>query len=73
MKTLLCSCLFLAILGTVDVASAVEKSSHRVSGYTTRRGTTADSHRRTDPDRSTRNNWSTRGNTNPFTGKRGTK
>jgi hypothetical protein len=30
-------------------------------------------HRRTNPDKSKNNNWSTKGNTNPYTGKKGTK
>ncbi|MCW5805331.1 MAG: hypothetical protein KIT31_23380 [Deltaproteobacteria bacterium] len=47
--------------------------SHTVKGYTTKRGTTVAPHKRTDPDRTQRNNYSTKGNTNPWNGKRGTK
>lgn len=48
-------------------------SSHSVSGYTTKRGTKVAPHRQTDPDHTQRNNYSTKGNVNPSTGKTGTK
>lgn len=35
--------------------------------------TTVTRHIRTSPDRSLKNNWSTKGNTNPYTGTRGMK
>lgn len=47
--------------------------SHSVSGYTTKRGTYVAPHRQTDPDHTQRNNYSTKGNSNPWTGKAGTK
>ena len=48
--------------------------SHDVSvrGYTRKDGTYVSPYRRTRPDSSLRNNYSTRGNTNPYTGRRGT-
>ena len=77
MKQLLCLGLCLATIGAADISSAFAKSSGgssgRVSGYSTRRGTYVAPHHRTTPDRSKINNWSTRGNVNPYTGKRGTK
>ena len=48
-------------------------SSHAVRGYTTRRGTDVAPHRQTNPDRTQRNNYSTKGNVNPWTGKAGTR
>lgn len=48
-------------------------SSHAVRGYTTRRGTTVAPHRQTNPDHTQRNNYSTKGNVNPWTGKTGTR
>lgn len=48
-------------------------SSHAVRGYTTRRGTHVAPHHQTNPDRTQRNNDSTRGNVNPWTGKAGTR
>ncbi len=44
-----------------------------VRGHITRRGTYVSPHRRSAPDRSRWNNWSTKGNVNPYTGKPGTK
>ena len=48
-------------------------SSHEVRGYTTKRGTYVAPHRQTDPDHTQRNNYSTKGNVNPSTGKTGTR
>lgn len=48
-------------------------SSHAVRGYTTKRGTYVAPHRQTDPDHTQRNNYSTKGNVNPWTGKAGTR
>lgn len=44
-----------------------------VRGYTKRDGTYVAPHMRSRPDKSFDNNWSTRGNVNPYTGKPGTK
>ena len=44
-----------------------------VRGYTKRDGTYVQCHHRTAPDGRKGNNWSTRGNVNPYTGKPGTK
>jgi hypothetical protein len=48
-------------------------SSHAVRGYTTQRGTHVAPHRQTNPDPTQRNNYSTKGNVNPWTGKAGTR
>lgn len=48
-------------------------STTHVRGYTTKRGTYVEPHQRTAPDKSKANNWSTKGNVNPYTGKEGTK
>jgi hypothetical protein len=45
----------------------------RVRGYTRRDGTRVESHRRTAPNKTERDNWSSKPNTNPDTGKKGTK
>lgn len=42
-----------------------------VDGYTRRDGTQVNGHYRTEPDGYINNNWSTQGNVNPHTGKRG--
>jgi len=44
----------------------------RTKGYTRKSGTYVAPHYRTSPDHSKSNNWSTKGNVNPYTGKRGT-
>lgn len=54
-------------------ATGAEAGQTRVRGHTTRRGTYVGPHHRTNPDRSKSNNWSTKGNFNPYTGKEGTK
>jgi hypothetical protein len=47
--------------------------SNYVRPHTTRDGAYVPGHRRTNPDASKLNNWSTKGNVNPHTGKPGTK
>lgn len=67
----------LAVLVAVVVAAlptfANAKGSHGVKGYTKKNGTYVAPHRATDPDKTKRNNYSSKGNTNPNTGKQGTK
>jgi hypothetical protein len=53
--------------------TGASSQSHAVRGYTTKRGTVVAPHRQTNPDHTQRNNYSTKGNTNPSTGKAGTK
>lgn len=48
-------------------------NSNSVGGYTKRDGTYVAPHRRSNPDSSLNNNWSTKGNSNPYTGATGTK
>jgi hypothetical protein len=43
-----------------------------VKPYTRKDGTHVEGHHRSAPDRSKSNNWSSKGNVNPFTGKPGT-
>lgn len=47
--------------------------STRVRGYTKKDGTYVAPHHRTKPDKSKTNNWSSKGNVNPYTGKKGSK
>ncbi|MBI3709443.1 MAG: hypothetical protein HY246_17455 [Proteobacteria bacterium] len=46
--------------------------THTVRGYWRKDGTWVPPHRQTDPDANKFNNFSTDGNTNPFTGEKGT-
>lgn len=63
--------------GSRSRSSSSSSSSHAghvsVSSYTTKRGTRVESHHRSAADKTDSNNWSTIGNTNPDTGKAGTK
>ncbi|MFC4822245.1 hypothetical protein [Dokdonella ginsengisoli] len=53
--------------------SSGHSSTVHVAGHTTKSGKYVPSHTRTAPDHSKYNNWSTKGNVNPYTGKAGTK
>jgi hypothetical protein len=48
-------------------------SQVRVRGYFRKNGTYVQPHTRSNPDGRTYNNWSSKGNVNPYTGKEGTK
>jgi len=48
-------------------------SQVRVKGYYRKDGTYVQPHYRSNPDGNVYNNWSTKGNINPYTGKEGTK
>jgi hypothetical protein len=48
-------------------------SSHAVRGYTTKRGSYVAPHRQTNGDHTQLNNYSTKGNYNPSSGKTGSK
>ena len=64
------------LLGLTDVALARSGSyggSHSVSGYVRSNGTYVAPARATNPNGTKTDNWTTRGNVNPYTGKAGTK
>lgn len=48
-------------------------SDHVISGYTRSNGTYVQPSHATNPDSTRNNNYSTKGNVNPYTGKGGTK
>lgn len=48
-------------------------ASAGVRGHITKKGVYVPPHRRTTPDKSINNNWSTKPNRNPYTGKEGSK
>ena len=57
----------------VSVASpATAQRSHSVGGYTNSHGTYVAPHMQTNPNNTKLDNYSTKGNTNPYTGKPGT-
>lgn len=47
-------------------------STVRAKGYTKKNGIYVAPHYKTSPDKSKTDNWSTKGNVNPMTGKKGT-
>ena len=47
--------------------------STSVRGHVTKKGAYVQPHQRTTPDKSKANNYSSKGNVNPYTGKKGTK
>lgn len=53
--------------------SALAQSSHSVRGYVKRDGTYVAPAHRTNPNTTRNDNWTTRPNVNPYTGKAGTK
>ena len=52
---------------------AQSSSDVYVRGYTRKNGTYVKPHYRSRPNSSIRDNWSTKGNTNPYTGRQGTR
>jgi hypothetical protein len=67
----------IAIAALLLAAAATEASSkagsHAVRSHVTKKGVYVPGHRATNPDHTKQNNWSTKGNVNPYTGKPGTK
>jgi len=58
--------------GAARSSGVTNSGYHSVRGYTTRNGTYVAPHRATNPNATKMDNWSTKGNVNPFTGKPGT-
>lgn len=69
MKILALGALALAIAA----GPALAKPSHAVKGYVKKNGTVVAPTRATDPNKTQRDNFSSKGNVNPTTGKEGTK
>ena len=66
--------LSLIVAGSLLVGvPAVASADVHVRGYYRSDGTYVPPHYRSDPDETTDNNWSHIGNTNPYTGERGTR
>jgi hypothetical protein len=59
--------------GTRYSSGNVSSSVHSVRPYVTKRGTYVPGHMQTNPNHTKRDNFSTKGNVNPYTGKAGTK
>jgi hypothetical protein len=62
------------LIGLLAVLAATSATAQvYVQGYTTKNGTYVAPHYRSSPDSSVLNNWSTKGNVNPYTGQAGTR
>ena len=53
--------------------TVVLSGSHGVKGYIKKDGTYVAPHQQTNPNKTQRDNWSSKPNVNPYTGKEGTK
>ena len=60
-------------LGALVMFTAPALAQVYVPGYTKRDGTYVQPHYRSSPNKSYNDNWSVSPNTNPYTGKRGTR
>lgn len=65
--------LVLGLAGLLLFGATAEAGSHRTRGYTKKDGTYVAPSRATNPNRTRNDNWSTKPNVNPYTGKAGTK
>ena len=55
------------------MSSQVAHASRHVKGYVKKDGTYVAPHQRSDPNRTQRDNYSSKPNVNPYNGKKGTK
>lgn len=59
--------------GAIGPGTGSKSSSNHVNGYVKKDGTYVVPHQRSSADKDFNNNWSTKGNDNPTTGKDGTR
>lgn len=73
MKKVIFSLIALLLMVSFSLVSVPSvEALKRVKGYTTKRGTYVAPHYKSSPNKSKLDNYSTKGNINPFTGKKGT-
>ena len=65
--------IIIAALVALSFSGAALAQDHYVKGYTRSNGTYVAPHYQTNPNSTTSDNYSTRGNVNPYTGVAGTK
>lgn len=65
--------ILIAVAVTLIAGPALAQGTHSVRGYVRRDGTYVAPHVQTNPNNTRLDNWSTRGNVNPYTGVAGTK
>lgn len=63
----------IALLVLIALFSIGAFAQVKVKTYRKKNGTVVQSHKRTTPNKTKTNNYSTKGNTNPYTRKKGTK
>jgi hypothetical protein len=63
----------LALMLSFGLYTPLAEAKVKVRGYVTKNGTYVSPHYRTNPDKKYYNNWSSKGNINPYTGKVGYK
>ncbi len=77
MRLILAGLLLTAAAFAKGHAAAPKATSHAghepVRGYTSKKGAKVDPYHRTYANQTQRDNWTTKGNVNPDTGKKGTK
>jgi hypothetical protein len=73
LKLILMAILVAAYTSPALAKKASSGTSHPIKGHTTKNGTYVAPHHATNPNRTKSNNWSQKGNTNPYTGQKGTK
>lgn len=72
MKKILTLVLSFVVIGMFAFAGTVDAATH-VKSYVKKSGTYVASHYRSTANHTKIDNWSTKGNYNPYTGKKGTK
>jgi hypothetical protein len=65
--------ILVTVMATFFMLDAEAARTTSVRGYTNKKGVYVHSHRKTTPNSTKRDNYSTKGNVNPYTGKAGTK
>lgn len=70
---LVCGLVAMLICGGVAVAKNSASGNTSVNGYVKKDGTYVAPHQRTNPNGTQRDNWSSKPNYNPYTGKEGKK
>jgi hypothetical protein len=63
----------LCLISCFFMISVSAKGSHNVKGYVKKNGTYVATHKQTNPNGTQRDNWTSKPNANPYTGKDGTK
>ena len=73
MMKLILFCIVVGAAASPVFATKAGGGSHSVKGHVTKNGTYVAPHQKTSPNNTQRDNWSSKPNANPYTGKAGTK